>query len=137
MDNSKTNPLICEEYNCRGLNDAKKRNDAFHWLKTERKSADIIVLTDTKCHKSVDKEIWAKEWSSEETDSIWSLGKGGSRGVAILITHKFKRREGELIHTESDSDGRYVKVIVKIGDSNYRILGIYAPNKKKDIFQEF
>ena len=93
MDKSKTNPLICEEYNCRGLNDAKKRNDAFHWLKTERKSADIIVLTDTKCHKSVDKEIWAKEWSSEETDSIWSLGKGGSRGVAILITEKFKRRE--------------------------------------------
>ena len=137
MDNSKTKPLICEEYNCRGFNDDKKRGEAFHWLKTERKEADLIILADTKCHRPEDKETWSKEWSDDENDSIWSLGEGGSRGVTILITPKFKKRDAEIIDTKVDDDGRYVKIIICIAGSLYRILGLYAPKKKRQQIRFF
>ena len=137
MDKSKTKPLICEEYNCRGLNDNKGRGEAFHWLKTERKNADLIILADTKCHRLEDKINWSKEWSNDENDSIWSLGEGGSRGVTILVTPKFRKRDAEIIDIDVDSDGRYIKIIICIAGTLYRVLGLYAPNKKKQQIEFF
>jgi exonuclease III/predicted nucleic-acid-binding Zn-ribbon protein len=71
------------------------------------------------------------EWGMR---GYWSLGSYQSKGVAILfksslnVTHNCHFR---------DSDGRLVVVNMKIGDENFRLINIYAPNKARERYNFF
>ena len=130
-----TVPLVAEVYNCQGICDDKTRADVFSWLKSRKKS-DITILTETKCHlPNKQRDKWREEWSLDdpEKDSYWSLGTQNSKGVAILIHEKFKKRDAKIVHVLEDPNGRYIKMIIEIEGITYRILGIYAPNNKNQI----
>ena len=133
MDN-----LIINAENIRGMNKDKKRINYFAYLKG-KKERDFTVVTETKCHEIENAEKWGRQWSTDERDSYWSINSegGASKGVTILVHPKFKKRDAQIIHTDIDSCGRWVKIVVLIGDSIYRILGIYAPNDGKERMQFF
>ena len=131
--------LIINGENIQGMNCSKKRQEYFSWLKykTDR---DLTIVTETKCHNTKDRSIWANEWSCDERDSYWSIdiGDTGRKGVTILVHPKFnKKTDTKITHTKSDKNGRWVKIIVSIGKENFRILGIYAPNNAKERVQFF
>ena len=126
--------LIINGENIRGMNKDKKRMDYFSWLKT-KSDRDFTIVTETKCHDMKDMASWAKEWSCNEKDSIWSLdtGKTGKKGVTILIHPKFNRRaDAKIVNTRVDPNGRWVKIIINIGKETFRIIGIYAPNNSNE-----
>ena len=121
--------LTVDSYNVRGIRTNSKRADHFAWLKS--KNADVTILVDTHCHLLKERKRWSKEWSNKKQDSIWSMGAGNSRGVAILFNKKFWDRDVKLIESETKihSSGRYIKIILEVEGCKYRILGVYAPNK--------
>ena len=137
-----TNPFYLQALNIRGLIDNRKRGNVFQWLKTNECEVgidpnqnikmgkpSIFILTDTHCRWRRQARAWAKEWSNDPNDSIWSLGTSHRKGIAILISQDFKMQNPDykISHKVIDPNGRYIKCILTINDYQYRILGVYAP----------
>ena len=131
MDNS-CNLLTFRTNNCRGLRDNKKRYDYFSWLKS--KPIGIYFLQETHCHLRKDKTKWGREWSPNQKDSYWSLGTNRSKGVAILFHPKLREIgiDIDISDVLLDSNGRYIKLILKTGNCIFRVMNIYAPNNERD-----
>ena len=127
---SPSNPLIFRSNNCRGLRDDKTRHDYFNWLKS--RPIGIDLLQETHCHLRKEAAKWGREWSSNPKDSYWSLGTNRSKGVTILFHPKLREAGIDISHVKTDSNGRYIKLILKIGNCIFRVLNIYAPNKERD-----
>ena len=88
-------------YNCRGLNDCKKRNDVFNFLKTKFK-AHIYCLQDCHFTPSLEKQIYS-QWDGE---CYFSHGNSNSRGVCIL----FQKNIPVTIHAiKKDQSGNLLK----------------------------
>ena len=66
-------------YNCRGLNDFKKRNDVFNYLKNL--NANAYCLQDCHFTPSIEKQV-SMQWDGE---CYFSHGTSNSRGVCILF----------------------------------------------------
>ena len=80
-----------------------------------------MLLQET--HSTInDERLWQSEWGNK---IIFSHGTSNSRGVAIL----FPSYDWQLLDTCSDSSGRYLMVRVKIEDTEYIIVNIYAPTR--------
>ena len=116
-----------EALNVRGIRKDKKRSDVMRWLK--KRNTLFFMLSETHCHFKKDRKRWGKEWSNDASDSYWSLGTGNSKGTTILINPRIKNLIEKITLTDVniDPNGRYVKLIVQIGFSTYRLLSVYAP----------
>ena len=66
-------------YNCRGLNNKRKRFDLLTLFK--EKHADIVCLQETHFIEDIEKDIYS-EWGGK---CYFSHGKSNSKGVAILF----------------------------------------------------
>ncbi len=107
--------------NVRGLNNQKKRRSVFRWVK--KMKMDICFFQETYCTSQV-QNIWTNEWGGK---ILFSNGTNHSRGVAILI------RPGldiEIIDTHKDEIGRVLLLKVKIQNTLFNLLNVYAPNNE-------
>ena len=129
MDSS-CESLIFRTNNCRGLRDDKTRNDYFHWLKS--RPIGIEFLQETHCHLRKEAVKWGREWSTNKNDSYWSLGTNRSKGVAILFHPKLREAGIDISNVITDPNGRYIKLMLKIGNCVFRVLNVYAPNNERD-----
>ena len=127
---SSCNPLLFRTNNCRGLRDNKTRYDYFNWLKS--RPIGIDFLQETHCHLRKEAIKWGREWSSQQEDSYWSLGTNRSKGVAILFHPRLREIGISISHVLLDSNGRYIKLILKIRNCTFRVLNVYAPNNERD-----
>lgn len=117
--------------NVNGLRDAQKRDMVFEYL--SRRKADIVFLQETHSEKK-DEDLWRKQWGGK---IIFSHGKNNSKGVAILTS----RKSGlNIINSQSDSQGRWVKGDINVGGNTVSFISIYAPNiasTRKQFLVEF
>lgn len=133
----KSNHTLIRTLNVRGIKTDDRRGKVFAWLKGKFrkknksvfKPAAINIIADTHCHLPKDRTNWTKEWSTNEHNSLWSLGTSHQKGVAILISEEFRNENPSMTvsHIDIDPNGRYVKAIFTINCNKYRVLGVYAP----------
>jgi exonuclease III len=89
------------------MQDTKKRNDLFMWLK--KKNYDMCLIQET--HSS-DKTMskWEAEWGYK---CVFSNYTTNSRGTAILLKNSFNHTINKTI---IDAEGRYIILDVTIND---------------------
>ena len=120
-------------YNVRGLADAKKRREIFHYIHV--KKFDVTFIQETHSCKQN-----AKWWSTQFGTKIWfSHGETNARGVAILFSKSIKVKVHNVIQ---DERGRFLLLYLTINDGHkFLLANVYAPNKDdpefiEDIFKE-
>ena len=102
-----------------GLMNDLKRRKVFRYLK--RTDADICFIQETHCNKNLEK-IFLNEWGAK----CWfSNGESNARGVAILCNKKFANK---VVEVHRDLNGRFIICKMNIGEYNYAIANVYAPN---------
>ena len=106
--------------NVRGLNDKKKRQELFYWLR--KQDVDIIALHETHLGKDNDEWRWTREWDGQ---SYWTNVSTNSKGVALLFNRKFKY---DILNIQKEKSGRLISASVKFGDKCVRLVCVYAPN---------
>ena len=100
MDN--TPSISFRGLNVRGIQDPTRRLNVLEWLKGNHidypcnKAADINLISDTHCHSPNAASKWAKQWSLNAKNSIWSLGTSNRKGVAILINENFRMKYSDM-----------------------------------------
>ena len=110
--------------NVRGLNDKKKRQQVFHWLKQQ--DADIIALQETHLGKQSDEWKWTREW---EGQSFWTVESSNCKGVALLIN---KKHRFDVSDVQKGQTGRSISLSVKFDDNDIRFVCVYAPNNDNE-----
>ena len=110
--------------NVRGLRNEKKRRIIFKYV---RERADLILLQETHSDKKTEK-IWESEWGGK---ILFNHGDTDSRGVCVLFSKKFK---GKILKTQRDSEGRFIKVLLKIDNMDFVVVNVYGPNKDRPSF---
>ena len=112
-------------YNCSGLADPKKRRTIFSWLKDKKHL--IYYLQETHSQFS-DETQWREEWDG---DIIFSHGTRKSKGVMILFK---KQLDFTMISSQTDPHGRWIMLLVKIGEKQLCLVNIYGPNNDDPTF---
>ena len=115
--------LSCVSLNVNGMRDSCKRNILYQWLRDF--FFDICLLQETHCSSQEDVNAWSKEWKGK---AFWSPGTIMSRGVAILIKSNL---DLNIVKSDRDPNSRYSNIDIKINNSLYSIVNIYAPNNPK------
>lgn len=117
--------------NVRGCQDSLKRFNLFSHLHNIQK-ADIYCLQDT--HSSADEEdTWRLIWRNNIVFSHSPHKRAG--GVCIMLSPKSNI---QIISQEEIVPGRLLHLIIKIGDTQYNLVNIYAPsdgNERDVLFQ--
>lgn len=94
--------------NVRGLRDNLKRKVLFLFIKQQK--SDFCFVQESHSIIEVTK-FWENQWGND----LWfSHGSVRSAGVTSL-KNKF---EGVVLHSESDANGRFLILIVKLDDTN-------------------
>lgn len=124
MNTGKELSLNILSINVRGLNDKRKREKVFYWLR--KQNVDIIALQETHLGGKSDEWKWKREWNNK---SVWTNVSKSSKGVAILTG---KQSKIELINTKQDPNGRLISVDVKSQGEKLRIVNVYAPNNDQE-----
>lgn len=70
--------------NVNGLNQYQKRGQIFRYIKG--KDPDLTFLQETYSSVAIEK-LWSNEWGKK---IYFSHGSSSSKGVACLVSHKFK-----------------------------------------------
>ena len=100
--------------NVKGLRDKKKRLKIFSRLQDQIGQRGIIFMQEThSCPLS--QKVWEEEFGNENM-LLFSHGKSNARGVAIGICGNF---DYDIIKTESDNEGRFLIVEIKIGNDGF------------------
>ncbi len=115
--------------NVRGINDKKKRQTVFYWLR--KQDADIIALQETHLGRTNDEWKWSREWDGQ---SYWTVAAGNSKGVALLFNRKQKF---EIKNVVKEQTGRLISLSVKIADKMIRLVCIYSPNNDNERVKYF
>lgn len=116
--------------NVRGLNDKKKRQNVYYWLR--RTDADIIALQENHLGRACDEVKWSQEWDGQ---SYWTVAAGNSKGVALLFSNR--RHQFDITNVLKGQSGRLISLSTKVDDKIIRIACIYSPNNAKKRVQFF
>lgn len=92
--------------NVRGLQNAKKRCEMFHWLKSCHSGDKTFIMLQETHSQSSDESKWLKEWGSHIE---FCHGSTKSCGVAILFP---TNNQYKIINLSADKQGR--KLIANI-----------------------
>ena len=114
--------------NVRGVRQAEKRRDVFHYLRSLRCALYSIVDT----HFTADMEAMVRaEWGGQV---VLSYGTANSRGVAILVNPS----AAVIVHgSEVDSGGNYIILDVEFdGFFKCKYVVLYGPNDDRPEFFE-
>ena len=111
--------------NGRGLRKFWKRSVIFARLLDF--GVDIIFLQETHVTNKREAEAYMKDiWSGKH---YWSFGTNNARGVGTLIA---KDLDYTFLKHTYDFEGRTCVVDIKMGDKNYRLINVYAPNDYRE-----
>lgn len=92
----------------------------FHYFKTRK--LDLILLQET--HSSVEDE---KKWKSEWGGKMWFChGSSQSKGVAVLLNNKSPL---QVLQVSQALEGRFIMIDVKVGETEFLVANLYAPNE--------
>ena len=116
-----TSSIKCITYNVKGIGDAKKRKEIFHYLHCNK--WDIIFLQEVHS-QSKNTNFWNTQWGSK---IYYAHGESNVRGVATLFNRKLEVKVHNVI--SSDSGSRYVIIFCTIRKAKWLLVNIYAPNK--------
>lgn len=89
----------------------------------KQKKIDICLLQETYCTPKVE-NMWRNEWGGK---IFFSNGSNHARGVAVLIKPGF---HAEILNDISDNIGRMLLLEIKIQDTPFKLINIYAPNSE-------
>ena len=109
---------ICS-YNCRGLNNTKKRYDLFSLFK--EKNTDILCLQETHFFAEIETKIY-QQW---EGNCIFSHGNSNSKGVAILFK---KGIDIKVLSYKTDTEGQFIALKLLYKNTSIILANVYAPN---------
>ena len=113
----------------RGLRDVVKRKEIYTYIKSL--NCNIICLQET--HSTMeDEKLWSMQWGPGEI--FFSHGTSNARGVCILISDRNKILEPKIAFT--DTEGRVLGILLKIGNKQILLVNIYAPNTDSPEFFE-
>ena len=105
--------------NVRGLGEAAKRRDIFHYFNI--KPFQVILLQELHCTKKTE-YLWKAEWGH---NMILAHGSSVSKGVGILI----KNNCSYTIHRSViDPKGRYVILDLTLLECRLTLVNLYGPN---------
>ena len=110
--------------NVRGLNESKKRNKYYNWLKIN--NVDIACLQETFLTVKSEQEIkhtWDGQLYHNYSDSPHS------KGVCIIFKKDF---DCNVLSIHRQLNGRTLLINTCIGKRNITICNIYAPNKNEE-----
>ena len=115
--------------NVRGLQESKKRRAMFYSF--HKSNYNIFLLQET--HSSAEcEQQWQNEWGGK---IVFSHGSTSSRGVCILFKNNFSL---DIHRLQTDGDGRYIIVEIKLDCLSLLLCSIYGPNRDDpDFFVQF
>ena len=99
----------------------------FLYLQNTIKNNGIIFLQET--HSTTESAQKFKKDFGKDNELFFSHGLSNSCGVAIGFCGKYERK---IIKEIADLKGRYLLLLVTIGDSEYALINIYNENIEKD-----
>ena len=105
--------------NVRGLNNNNKRNVIYLWIK---ELYDICLVQESYCALA-NSDKFKRGWKEEILHSY--SNSTHSRGVSILFNGKL---DYTVLTSHTDNDGRLILVNLKINNSEFTLVDIYAPN---------
>ena len=111
--------------NCQGLNNAQKRRDVFHYLRSKKHS--IYFLQDTHFEKKMEAHVLA-EWGYT---GFFSSYRSNARGVAIMFNNNFEFKVKKI---DSDCSGNYIILLIETQKQSFLLVNIYGPNKDEPEF---
>ena len=112
--------------NCQGLGNPHKRRAVFRHVRM--KKYNIVCLQDTHIQSQQESFIKA-EWGND--DAYFSCYNSSSRGVMILLNNNFEHKVEQV---NSDPNGNYLILDLKIDDKNFTLINLYGPNEDKPKF---
>lgn len=118
--------LTIATFNCRGFTKPSKQAEVLELAKS--KHVDILLLQETYIHSAAQIRNFD---SSFKTRSLWSFGRTGSCGVAIVLMPHF---EGSVLRHSRDSEGRTLWIDL---DCGIRVVNVYAPLRPRSKQAEF
>ena len=117
---------ICS-YNCRGLNNTKKRYDLFLFFK--EKNVDILCLQETHFFA----EIEIKIYQQLEGNSFFSHGNSNSEGVGILFNNDV---DIKVLSCKSDTEGQFIALKLLYSNTSIILANVYALNIDNPFFDD-
>ena len=103
-------------YNCRGLQDAKKRADVFQFLK--ERDASIYCIQDVHFTSNMEKHLYS-QWNA---DCFFSYSKSNARGVATLF---HKKLDVKVHQTHIDENGNYIILDLTVSSKRFSLIKEY------------
>ena len=121
-------PINFVSNNVKGLSTSKtKRLKIFLHLKDIIKNNGFIFLQETHSTKTSSNAY--KEDFGKNNNLFFSHGASNARGVAIGICGDF---EYTIKNEVTDHHGRFLILVVEIGNSNFALINFYNENNQKD-----
>ena len=114
--------------NCQGLGNPHKRRAVFRHVRM--KKYNIVYLQDTHIQSQQESFIKA-EWGND--DAYFSCYKSSSRGVMILLNNNFEHKVEKV---NSDPNGNYLILDLKIDDKNFTLINVYGPEEDNPKFHK-
>lgn len=110
-------------FNVNGLQNTKKRRDAFHFLREMK--CHVFFLQET--HLTVDSENFIRAcWGY----NLWLAGRStNSKGVAILFNNNFEYKVHDVI---KDPHGCYIVMDLEILKKRITLVNVYGPSSGDD-----
>jgi exonuclease III len=127
MPGNITKTFSIASMNCRGLANAQKRRDVFHFLRKE--DYCIYCLQDVHLTKEMESVVRA-EWG---LNCYFSSYKSNARGVAILFNNNFEYKVNQL---KFDTKGNMLAIDLVINDCEIALISIYGPNTDDPTFYD-
>lgn len=107
--------------NARGIRNELKRKSIF--LYCQNNGADFYFIQESHA-SDTDLSYWRSQWGKD----VWfSCGSNRSAGVAILLG----RFKGHVIKHLTDTEGRWIILVIEIDHQQFILVNIYASNNKK------
>lgn len=119
-------PFKVTSLNTKGLNTPEKRRILLTDLKKSRTDIAFIQETHFKTNKSPALQNRFFPHAYHSTNS-----SGKSRGVSILISNRLPWQFQEVM---ADPEGRYLFLIGRVGEAQFTLATLYAPNEQQDSF---
>ena len=114
--------LSCTTLNVRGLNNARKRRQAFRWLHERR--FQVIFLQEVHSSRNLER-VWSAEWGGKV---VYSHETKHSSGTLILFNLSL---DVEVENYETDQKGGLIIFRAKIDEFRFIFINVYAPNDQK------
>ena len=116
--------IKCASINARGLRDKSKRLNLFRYLTSN--GIDVGFIQETYCTAEFENDF-KTNWKGKIYHSFSKSVH--SKGVCIVVNENLCHN---VISTHNDENGRKIVINVKIKETVFSFICVYAPNREQD-----